>query len=32
VPAIIINSPTPDDEEEEDDGDLDFAEAGQSRQ
>jgi hypothetical protein len=33
VPAIITNSPTPDDKvEKEDENDLDFAEAGQSRQ
>jgi hypothetical protein len=32
VPAIATDSPTPDDEKEEDDGDLDFAETGQSRQ
>jgi hypothetical protein len=30
VPAIAIDSPIPDDEKEEDDGDLDFAEIGQS--
>jgi hypothetical protein len=28
--VIITDSPTPDDEEEENDGDLDFAETGQS--
>jgi hypothetical protein len=32
VPAIAINSLIPDDEKEENDSNLDFAEAGQSRQ
>jgi hypothetical protein len=32
VPAITIDSLTPDDEKEKDDSDLDFAKAGQSRQ
>jgi hypothetical protein len=32
VPAITTDSPTPDNEKEEDDDNLDFAEAGQSRQ
>jgi hypothetical protein len=32
VSVIVTDSPTPDDEEEEDNGNLNFAEAGQSRQ
>jgi hypothetical protein len=32
MPAIAINSPTPDDKKEENNNDLDFAKVGQSHQ